>query len=244
MIGTYELVVTLLSILVSLGTVGVCLVSRCFFRYFWLNLYLLSNIVFMLGGLYLLRNYGYTSPQYFYFYYTGDALVTLINYLLIGSFFTYLFRHSIFNKYVRLILAFFFLGVVIVSGLFISGSIERLYSRWVIEFQQNMYFVGVLLTFLLWMTMTYLRAETRRFVLLVSGMGIFFSAHAANYALRFLSHSPDLEALLAKVPPLAFTLMVVLWLYTFWRVPEGEAAVEPVSRPEEDSLVKVQISSE
>jgi len=37
--------------------------------------------------------------------------------------------------------------------------------------------------------------------------------------------------------------MVALWLYTFWRVPEGEAAMESVPRPQE-SLVKVKILSE
>lgn len=242
MIGTYELVVAVLSVIGSLSIVGVCLRQKCLTRYLLLNLYLVSGVAFTLGCLYFIRKEGYNSVAYFYFYYTGDAVVTVINYLLIGSFFSYLFRDSIFRKYVRLVLAFFFLGVVVVSGLFISGGLERLYSRWVIEFQQNMYFVGVLLTFLLWMTMTYLGAETRRFVLLVSGMGIFFAAHAANYALRFLSHSTKLEEVLARVPPLAYTFMVVLWLYTFWRVPEGEAAVEPVPRPEE-SVVKVKITT-
>lgn len=244
MYGTYDLIILWLSVVLSLGVAVLSVRSRFLSRYLILNLYLVANVAFTSGCFYVRSLYGYTSPQYFYFYFTGDAIVTVINYLLIGSFFTYLFRHSVFRKYVQLTLVFFFVGVVLVSGSFISGSVDRLYSRWVIEFEQNMYFVGVLLTFLLWMTMSYLGAETRRFVLLVSGMGIFFTAHAANYALRFLV--PGLADVLARVPPLAYTFMVLLWLYTFLRVPEGEPAVEAAGARGglREVLVKVQIARE
>ncbi len=225
MVGTYEVSVEMLSVLLALGIVVVCLRQGLFSRYLILNLYLLASVAFTLGNFYVRSLYGYTSLQYFYFYYTGDAIVTVINYILIGSFFTFMFRHSAFRKYVQLTISFFFVGVVIVSGMFISGNVDRFYSSWMIEFEQNMYFVGVLLTFLLWMTMTYLGAETRRFALLVSGMGVFFAAHAANYAIRFLF--PSLSALTLVVPPLAYNFMVGLWLYAFLRVPEEEVAVQP-----------------
>ncbi len=246
MIGTYDLIVALLSVVLSLGTVGVCLRHKCFRHYLFLNLYLLVSLFFTLGCYYLYRTEGYNSGAYFYFYFIGDAFGTTVGYLAIASMFQQMFRQSIFRPYVRPTLVFFFLMVAGISVLFISGSVDRmrLFPRFVIEFEQNMYFVGVLLTFLLWVAMTYLRAESRRFVLLVSGLGVYFSAHAANYALRFLfSDSLQLKEILTRVPPLAYSFMVVLWLYTFWRVPEGEAAVESVPRPEE-SLVKVKISSE
>ncbi|MFQ5695941.1 MAG: hypothetical protein ACE5HB_08125, partial [Terriglobia bacterium] len=97
-------------------------------------------------------------------------------------------------------------------------------SRFVYEFQQNMYFVGVLLTFLLWISMSYLQAESRRFVLLVSGLGIYFSSHAVTYALKFLFPT---FAQVQNVPPLAFCLTVSLWLYTFLRVSEDVPAAVP-----------------
>ena len=225
MAGSYELVVASFATVASLAIVAVCLKRACFVRYFFLNVYVVISVAFTWGSFYVLYKEGYDSLAYFYFYYTGDAIVTVINYILIGSFFTFMFRHSAFRKYVQLTISFFFVGVVIVSGMFISGNVDRFYSSWMIEFEQNMYFVGVLLTFLLWMTMTYLGAETRRFALLVSGMGVFFAAHAANYAIRFLF--PSLSALTLVVPPLAYNFMVGLWLYTFLRVPEEEVAVQP-----------------
>jgi len=248
MIGTYELVILWLSVGFSLATVVVCLRQRCFYRYFFLNLYLLACLIFTVGGWYIIRTDGYNSGTYFYFYFIGDAFTTTFAYLAVGSLFAQMFRQSIFRPYVRPTLVFSFLLVVGISVLFISGSVDRmrLFPRFVIEFEQNMYFMGVLLTLLLWLSMTSLRAESRRFVLLVSGLGVYFSAHAANYALRFLFRDLQGEALkdiLTSVPPLAYTFMVVLWLYTFWRVPEGEAAVAPVPRLEE-SLVKVKISLE
>lgn len=243
MIGTYDLVVALLSVGLSLGAVIVCLRKDCFFRYFLLNLYLLVSAAHTLGSLYLIASYGYDSITYFYFYYTGDALGSIIGYLLIATFFDQMFRPSVFHPYVRPTLAIFFLFVVGVSGVFISRGVSQLYSTFVIELQQNMFFVGVLLTFLLWISMSYLRAESRRFVLLISGLGIYFSAHAANYALQFLFAS--LDPVLARVPPLAYSLMVSVWLYTFWRVPEGEAAVEAGARAgPREALVKVQIPRE
>lgn len=243
MIGAYDLVVVWLSVALALAVVGVCLRQRCIIRYLFLNLYLLSITAHTIGGLYFIRTEGYESPAYFYFYYTGDAILTVFGYLLIASFFDQMFRGSFLRPYIRPTLAIFFMLVVGVSALFISRNVPNLYSRFVIQFEQNMFFVGVLLTLLLWISMSYLRAESRRFVLLVSGLGIYFSAHAANYALRFLFR--DLADVLTKVPPLAYTLMVLLWLYTFVRVPEGEAMVEPVPRAKpHEAPVKVKISSE
>jgi len=222
-IGVYELVVLLLGVALALGTVGVCLYQRCFLRYLLLNLYLLANVAFICGGYYVITHFGYDSKNYYFFYYTGDALVNITGFILIGSFFDRLLRESVFHKYVRPTLIFAFLLIVAVSSRFLAGNVDRFASRFVYEFQQNMYFVGVLLTFLLWISMSYLQAETRRFVLLVSGLGIYWSAHAANYALQYLV--PALGPILNMIPPLAYNLMALLWLYTFWRVPEDEVAV-------------------
>jgi hypothetical protein len=74
----------------------------------------------------------------------------------------------------------------------------------------------------------YLGAETRRFALLVSGMGIYFTAHAASYAANFLF--PSVEPIHARILPLAYNLRALVWLYTFLAVPEEEAAAEPARR--------------
>ena len=225
MAGTYELTVEIVGQVLALGTVVVCLLSRCFRRYVFLNLYLLMCTGFSIGNYYVRSLYGYTSEQYYYFYFMGDAVMMFVAYLVIGSFFDHLFRHSVFCSYIRPALVFLFLLVVGISGLFIFRGVEHFYSGFVIELEQNMYFVGVVLVFLLWTSMSYLGTQNRRFVLLVAGTGILFAAHAANYAVRVLF--PSLSALTLAVPPLAYNFMVGLWLYTFLWVPEEEVAVQP-----------------
>ena len=225
MVGAYDLVIEILSVLLALGIVGVCLRQGIAGRYLILNLYLLTNIAFTLGCYYVRSLYGYRSTEFFYFYYTGDAVPNIVGYLVIASFFDILLRQSTFHNYVRPTLAIFFLMIIGISAFFVIGSVDRLYSRFVLELQQNLYFVGVLLTFLLWMSVSYLAVQNRRFTLLVSGLGIYFAAHAASYALRFLFSG--LEAPMTAVPPLAYTFMVGLWLYTFLWVPEEEVGVQP-----------------
>lgn len=222
MVGTYDFVIAALGVGISLGTVGVCLWRKCFARYILLNLYLLISSLFSLGCLYVIHTHGYNSPTYFYFYFTGDPLGTMLGYLAIGSLFDEMFRDSGFRRYVRPTLALFFVLVFGISVLAISRSVDHLYSRFVIEFQQNMYFVGVLLSFLLWLSMMYLGAETRHFALLVSGFGIYFAAHACSYAARYLF--PTLADVTARIPPLAYNLMAVVWFYTFLAVREDEPA--------------------
>ncbi|HKZ52231.1 MAG TPA: hypothetical protein VJ085_03015 [Candidatus Acidoferrales bacterium] len=238
--GAYELVVLWFSVALSLATIAVCVWKRLILQYVLLNLYLFANLSLTLGGYYIYSFFGYDSFQYFYFYYTTDAVQNIVGYILIGSLFDRLLRGSIFHKYVRPTLILTFLLIVAVSARFLSANLERFYSTFVFEFQQNMYFIGVLLTFLLWISMGYLQAESRRFVLLVSGLGIYFSSHAATYAMQFLF--PGSIPVLIKVPPLAYCFMVLLWLYTFSRVPEGEpAAARPTQPQSREAALHLQI---
>ena len=244
MVSTYDLIVAGLSVLVSLSTALVCLWRKAFLRYFFLNVYVLFGAAFTVACLYWIRTEGYDSASYFYLYYVGDSFCNIFGFLLIASLFDYMFRNSVFRPYVRPTLLLFFLGVVGVSLLVIFRSVDRLSAaRFLTEFQQNMFFVGVLLTFLLWASMSYLRAESRRFVLLVSGLGIYFSAHAVNYAVQFLSKSNAVSVALTKVPPLAYTLMVALWLYTLLRVPEGAPAAQAARAGPREAAVPVHLSS-
>ncbi|HXE75289.1 MAG TPA: hypothetical protein VNN18_06615 [Candidatus Xenobia bacterium] len=237
MVSAYDLTVVGLSVLLSLGIVGVSFWRKVFVRYIFLNAYLLFSAAFTVGGVYLLATVGYDSLTYFYFYYVGDSFCNIFGFLLIAGMFDHMFRNSAFRPYVRPTLGLFFLGVVGASLLVILRSVNRFSAPgFLVEFQQNMFFVGVLLTFLLWASMAYLRAESRQFVLLVSGLGIYFSAHAVNYAVQFLVNSKGVAAALTKVPPLAYTLMVGLWLYTFLRIPEGAPAVAPAAAPREEAV--------
>jgi len=141
---------------------------------------------------------------------------------------------------VRPTLALFFLGILVVTGVFVSRNLGQpyFYSRFANEFQQNMFFVGVLLTFLLWISMTYLRSESRRFVLLVSGLGIYFSAHAVNYALQFLLKSDAATATIAFLD--ALTAEPDRWLESPKRISAGFGMVgRDVDKPAKPEVAEL-----
>jgi hypothetical protein len=223
MVSAYDLVVEMLSIMLGLSIVYYSVRSGKFFSYLFLNLYVLANVAFTLGCYYVRNLYGYDSFQYYYFYYAGDPFPNILAYVLIGWFFDRLLKQSAFHQYVRPTLIAAFLLIVVISARFLSGSLPRFHSEFVFEFQQNIYFVGVLLTLLLWISMSYLQVEGGRFTLMVSGLGVYFATHAVSYAVRFLF--PILDPVAVKIIPLAYNVMLALWLYALVYVSESEAAL-------------------
>jgi hypothetical protein len=89
-------------------------------------------------------------------------------------------------------------------------------THFVVELSQNLYFVGLVLTYVLWGAILKLRETRAQLVQLVLSLGIYFSLFAANYAIRNL-YPP--------VSPVAIALLQVLgcflpgaWAYAFLRL--------------------------
>jgi glucan phosphoethanolaminetransferase (alkaline phosphatase superfamily) len=84
---------------------------------------------------------------------------------------------------------------------------------------QNLYFVGVVLTYLLWGAILKLRETRTRLIQLVLALGVYFSATACTYALRNLF--PNLESsVLKSIFPVVGLWLPVAWAYTFAKVSE------------------------
>ena len=87
------------------------------------------------------------------------------------------------------------------SYLVVHANRSHLTTHFVVELGQNLYFLGVVLTYLLWFSILKLHETRTRLVQLVLGLGVYFSATAATYALRNLF--PSLEGpFLHWLPPL------------------------------------------
>ena len=91
-------------------------------------------------------------------------------------------------------------------------------SRFVVELSQNLYFVGVVLTYVLWGAMMKLRETRTRLIQLVLSLGIYFSMLAAEYALRNLY--PSLTAVKTYLPPVVGCLLPLAWCYAFLKLSE------------------------
>lgn len=224
MLGPFEYVVWALCTLLEAGVVVCALARHSFRRYFLLNMYMLSAVVISLARYQVLGHYGFSSSEYFYFYYYSDALLTIGLYFALMNLYFRVFEEMQLERYVRIGALLLLGGTALFSYAVVQGATQRLLTRFVVEMGQNLYFVGLILTYLLWGTILKLRHTRTRLIQMVLSLGIYFSAFAANYALRNLY--PPLHEVLTYLLQFMELLLPLAWLYAFWRLPE-EARLAP-----------------
>src|SRR5260370_19893836 len=160
--------------------------AKVFFRYLPLSLYMTASAASDILRFRILYHYGYTSKEYFYFYYYSDALLTVALYLALISLFVHVFKEMVAEKYVIFGACLLLTGTSLFSYLVIEQSTGRLLTRFVVELSQNLYFVGLVLTYVLWGAILKLRETRAHLVQLVLSLGIYFSLFAATYPIRNL----------------------------------------------------------
>lgn len=204
--------------------VVVCAVRAGIFRRFLpLNLYMAASAVGDLLRFRILFHYGYTSREYFYFYYYSDALLTVALYLALISLFVQVFKELSVEKYVIFGACLLLAGTSLFSYLVIQQSTGRLLTRFVVELSQNLYFVGLVLTYVLWGAILKLRETRAQLVQLVLSLGIYFSLFAANYAIRNLY--PAASGISISLLQFLGCFLPLAWAFAFWRIPEDARLV-------------------
>ena len=108
-------------------------------------------------------------------------------------------------------------GTALISYHMVASSSDRLVTKFVVELSQNLYFVGVVLTYLLWGAMMKLRENRTRLMQLVLAMGVYFSAFAGSFALGNLYPNFVVWRYICHLMTL---WMPISWAYTFMKVPE------------------------
>ena len=220
MLGPFDYALGVFSFLAEAYVVVRLFVSRNSLRYFSLNIYMLAAVGVTLGQDVVLLKFGVSSQVYGYTYYYTDALLTIALFFVIMSFYQQVFHQMGVGRYVRWASVFLLSATALFSYLVVRRMpSHHLTNRFVVEMSQNLYFVGVVLTYLLWGAVVKLRETRTRLIQLVLALGIFFSSDAACYALRNLF--PSLEPSFLKwVPPLAGTFLPLAWAYTFTKISE------------------------
>jgi hypothetical protein len=148
-----------------------------------------------------------------YCYYYSDLLLTLALFVALISLYTRVFGELKVKQYLYFVAMAVLLGTAIFSYAIVDRSSERLSTQFAIELSQNLYFVGLVLTYILWGAVMKLRETRTRLVQFVLSLGIYFSAYAASYALVNMAEqlgvvqyiSPVLGCLL----PLSWTITMV-----------------------------------
>lgn len=224
MLGPVDYAIWSLSFVLEVCVVVCVLRAKSFLSYFSLSFYMLIAALVNVGQYVVLSKHGYSSLEYRYFYHYSDSLLTVVLYFAIMCLYQHAFREMRVSRYIHVATVLILSGTAWFSYMMIHSNKEHLTSRFVVELGQNLYFVGVLLIYLLWVAILKLRETRARLVHLVLALGIYFSAHAAVYALRNLF--PEMSTLLRWGPPLIGTFLPLAWAYTFTMIPE-EARLSP-----------------
>lgn len=207
-----------LTAILQASVVVLSLVRGCARRYLTINLYLAACTIVLFTRYYILYLHGLLSSEYIYFYYYSDALLTIGLYFTLMGLYATVFEEMKAQQYLRFFTILLLIGTAGFSYAVVQQSGPRLITRYVVEMSQNLYFVGVVLTYILWGAILKLREMRSRVIQLVLSLGVYFSAFAGNYALRNLY--PQLHFVWESVPPVLGCLLPLSWAYAFWRIPE------------------------
>jgi len=199
-----------------------------FYRGLWKRLTAISAYLFALllidglGRRYVYFRYGITSHEYAYFYWLTDVALALGAFFLVCT----LFRRACENQrkywhFLRLLLFFVFVLVVGISLISLSRNYNHIFTRFIIEFQENLYFACLVLNTLLYIMMQQMETADDELNMLVCGMGLQFAGPAASFALKFLAWG-DLytTSLMVFIGPLCTLGMLLTWFYAVTRLPK------------------------
>jgi hypothetical protein len=198
----------------ELAFVVCSLVRKSFVRYLFLNLYFILAVASSFGRHFILARFGWHSYEYRYAYFYTDALLTLALYMALISLYSHVFKELEFGKYVRLTAVLLLLGTALFSYAVVAQSAERLSTTFAYELSQNLYFVGLILTYLLWGAVVKLRESRTRLVQFVLSLGLYFSAYAASYALVNMASR---YAVVNSLAPILGCFLPLSWTITMWR---------------------------
>jgi hypothetical protein len=163
----------------------------------------------------VLSHFGLNSSQYLYCYYYSDAVLTIFLYLALITLYLHVFDEMKVEKYVRLSAILLLAGTALFSYLVVQQSSQRMATFFVMELSQNLYFVGLVLTYVLWGAILKLRETRTQLIQLVLSLGVYFSAFAATFALENMF--PNFQSV-TYIAPVFGCLLPLAWAYAFFRL--------------------------
>lgn len=199
------------------------------------GLYLYVAGMFLLdavGRTVVLHYFGLNSQQYAYFYWLTDVVFALGAFLLVCGFFRRASAHEEkIWRIVRMALVFAFILVLAISGLSLTRNYSHLFSKFIVEFSQNLYFACLVLNTLLYVMIQQLAIDDDELGLLVCGMGVQFAGEAAILALYYLTLGEYFaRGLLVLLGPTCTLGMLVTWVYAIVKTPQAVPVHSQVGR--------------
>lgn len=219
MLGVPQYAVWLVSILLEACVVVCSLYRKEFLRYLPLNIYMIAAAIQGCGLYFCIRAFGFTSWKYVHYYYYSDSLLYVLMYFVIILFYQQVFKEMNVGRLIRTVAVVVLAATAFFSYILVHRNKDHLTTRFVVELEQNLNFVGVVLMYVLWGAIVKLHETRTRLIQLVLALGVYFSATAGIYALRNLFPGLELN-FLRWLPPLVGTWLPLAWAYTITRVGE------------------------
>jgi len=223
-LGLSAYAIWLLCTLAEASVVVCSLVRGSFRKYLALNLYMIGSVVVSVLRYWVFASYGYASDQYAFCYYYSDVLLTICLYFALTNLYAHVFEEMAAEKNIRFSAILLLVGTAAFSLAIVLQSSHRFTTRFFVEVSQNLNFVGLVLTYILWGAVFKLRETRTQLIQLVLALGLYFSLFAASFALRNLY--PPASDLLKNMDPIIGCVLPLTWAYAFWRVP-SDARLRP-----------------
>jgi hypothetical protein len=217
-LGPVNYSIWLAVVLVELFSLVCLLWRRAFSQHFTLVLYLCACIAADVAGYSIIGTSGYDSNAYFYFYFYSQSVLTICLFFVLMNLYSHVFSEMGVGKYIRAAAMLLLAGTAGISYYMVATSANRFVTHFVVELGQNLYFVGVVLTYLLWGAMAKLHENRTRLMQLVLSMGVYVSLSAGSYALDNLYPN---HGFWQYYFPITSMWLPVSWAYTFLKVPKG-----------------------
>ena len=192
-------------------------------------------VVDAIGRGWVLHHYGASSNAYYYSYWLTDLLLTLGVFLLVCTFFRRACRErSEVWAFVRPTLTFVLVLVAVFSGLALGANYKHLLTRYIFEFNQDLYFTCLVLNTVLYLTIQKFRHENDELSLLVSGLGVQLAGQAAGSAMiSLMLNQGAARTVMVYLSPLCFITMMSIWTYAIARN-YGDASKGDTKPPRQD----------
>ena len=148
--GPFACLVWFVCMLCEAAVVVCALKKGAFRRYLLLNLYMGGAVLSELGRFKILSEYGFNSTQYRYFYFYSDAVLTIFLYFALIALYSHVFSEMKAERYVKMGALLLLGGTAAFTGAVVLQSSAKLVTHFVVDLSQNLYFVGLVLTYVLW----------------------------------------------------------------------------------------------
>jgi hypothetical protein len=155
MISPADIALWVYATVLSVFVVFLIILRGQFRRFAALGMYFVIESAVSLLRMHILNTYGISSTEYGYFYYYSDFLLSILLFFVVASLFQKAFPSLASALHLRIGSVMLAAGVGIFSLAIVLNSSGRVLGPWIVEYSQDIFFIGMLVTVVMFGIGTY-----------------------------------------------------------------------------------------